>query len=103
KNLPNVNVSDDYVVWGHSEGGQTAMFALHIGPTYAPELHMKGVVAGAPPSQFNLIYTFLQSSPSKYYLLMAAGGLNAAYGAARAPLDQVLTMKGMALIPLLDK
>jgi pimeloyl-ACP methyl ester carboxylesterase len=103
KNLPAVNVSNEYVVWGHSEGGQTAMYTLHIGPTYAPELHMKGVVAGAPPSQFNLIYAFLQGSPYKYYLLMAAGGLNTAYGNTRAPLDQVLTAKGLALVPQLDK
>jgi len=102
-NLPNANPSKSYVVWGHSEGGHTAMFTLHIGPTYAPELSMKGVVAGAPPSQFNLIYSFLQTSPYKYYLLMAAGGLNAAYGDAKAPLDQVLTPKGESLVPLLDQ
>ncbi len=103
RNLPAAHASDDYVVWGHSEGGQTAMFTLHIGPTYAPELHMKGVVAGAPPSQFNLIYAFLKTSPYRYYLLMAAGGLNAAYGDAAAPLDQVLTPKGMTYVPDLDK
>jgi len=91
KNLPDVKVSNDYVVWGHSEGGQTAMYGLHIGPAYAPELHLKGVVAGAPPSQFNYIYVVLQNSPFKYYLLMAAGGLNKAYGNARAPLEEVLT------------
>jgi pimeloyl-ACP methyl ester carboxylesterase len=102
-NLPDLKVSDDYVEWGHSEGGQTAMYGLHIGPSYARELHLKGVVAGAPPSQFNYIYDFLQTSPFKYYLLMAAGGLNEAYGNARAPLDQVLTPKGTALIPQLDK
>ena len=33
---------------------------------------------------------------------MAAGGLNTAYG-DDAPLDQVLTRKGMSLIPELDK
>jgi pimeloyl-ACP methyl ester carboxylesterase len=103
RNMPSAHASDNYVVWGHSEGGQTAMFTLHIGPTYAPELNLKGVVAGAPPSQFNLIYTFLQTSPFKYYLLMAAGGLNHAYGDAKAPLDQVLTPAGMKLIPYLDQ
>ncbi|HEV7524288.1 MAG TPA: lipase family protein [Acidimicrobiia bacterium] len=102
-NLPGAHAGDNYVVWGHSEGGQTAMYTLHIGPQYAPELHMKGVVAGAPPSQFNLIYTFLQTSPFKFYLLMAAGGLNTAYGDAKAPLDQVLTPKGMTFIPFLDQ
>jgi pimeloyl-ACP methyl ester carboxylesterase len=101
RNLPEAHASDNYVVWGHSEGGQTAMYTLKIGPTYAPELHMKGVVAGAPPSQFNLIYNFLKTSPFRYYLLMAAGGLNTAYGDA-APLNQVLTPKGMSLVPELD-
>ncbi len=103
RNLPVAHASANYVVWGHSEGGQTAMFTLHIGPTYAPELNLKGVVAGAPPSQFNLIYSFLKTNPFRYYLLMAAGGLNAAYGNAVAPLDQVLTPKGMTFVPDLDK
>ena len=102
-NFPAAHASTNYVVWGHSEGGQTAMFALNIGPTYAPELNLKGVVAGAPPSQFSLVYTFLKSSPYRYYLLMAAGGLNVAYGNQLAPLDQVLTPAGMKLVPDLAK
>jgi hypothetical protein len=101
RDLPGAHASANYVVWGHSEGGQTAMFADKIGPSYAPELRLKGVVAGAPPSQFNFIYGFLLTSPFRYYLIMAAGGLNTAYGDA-APLDQVLTPKGVALISKLD-
>jgi fermentation-respiration switch protein FrsA (DUF1100 family) len=97
------HASASYVVRGHSEGGQTAMFALNIAGTYAPELKLQGVVAGAPPSQFGLIYTFLKTSPFRYYLLMAAGGLNAAYGDTVAPLGQVLTKKGMSYLPLLDE
>ena len=31
RNFPAAHASDHYVVWGHSEGGQTAMFALNIG------------------------------------------------------------------------
>jgi fermentation-respiration switch protein FrsA (DUF1100 family) len=103
RQIPAVHASTNYVVWGHSEGGQTAMFALNIGKAYAPELTMKGVVAGAPPSQFALIYTFLKTSPYRYYLLMAAGGLNAAYGNAAAPLDQVLTPLGIKHLADLDK
>ncbi len=103
RQVPAARASSDYVVWGHSEGGQTAMFALNLASAYAPELHLHGVVAGAPPSQFNLIYTFLKNSPFRYYLLMAAGGLNAAYGDAAAPLDEVLTPAGKALLPDLQK
>ena len=102
-NLTAAHASRNYVVWGHSEGGQTAMYALSIGATYAPEYNLKGVVAGAPPSQFSLIYAFLKTSPYRYYLLMAAGGLNAAYGDTVAPLDQLLKPAGMALIPDLDR
>jgi len=101
--LKGVTTSKDYVVWGHSQGGHTAMNNLRIGDSYAPELHLKGVVAGAPPSQFALIYNFLKTSRFKHYLLMAAGGLNAYYGDKRAPLDEVLKPAGIALLPVLDQ
>ena len=101
--LPSVDVSKNYVVWGHSQGGQTAMYAHNIAPKYAPELTLKGVVAGAPPSQFDLIYDYLKTSKYRYYLLMSAGGLNAAYGDKAAPLDKVLTPEGIALLDELDK
>ena len=79
------------------------MFALNIGTTDAPELNLEGVVAGAPPSQFNLIYDFLLTSPYRYYLFMAAGGFNTAYGDTAAPLSEVLTAKGEALLPILRR
>ncbi len=103
RQLPAAHSSIRYVVWGHSEGGQTAMFALKLAAAYAPGLRLKGVVAGAPPSQFQFIYSVLKNSPYRYYLLMAAGGLNAAYGDINAPLPQVLTPLGLQQIPKLDK
>ena len=103
RHLPAAHASGNYVAWGHSEGGQTAMFVLNIGPSYAPDLHLKGVVAGAPPSQFYAIYQFLLTSPFRYYLFMAAGGFNAGYGNQAAPLDQVLTPLGISLLPVLEK
>jgi alpha-beta hydrolase superfamily lysophospholipase len=103
QHLPPAHAGTNYVVWGHSEGGQTAMYALHIGRSYAPDLKLEGVVAGAPPSQFRYIYDFLKTSPFKHYLLMAAGGLHAAYGDQAAPLDQVLTPYGVSLLTVLDK
>ncbi len=96
-----VHASTKYLVWGHSEGGQTAMFAWHIGPTYAPQLHLVGTVAGAPPSQFAFIYDFLKTSPYRFYLFMAAAGFNAAYGNAKAPLGSVLSPQAEKLLPVL--
>ncbi len=91
--------STTYVDWGHSEGGQTAMFVDAIAKHYAPELTLKGVVAGASPSQFQFIYGALKTSPFAYYLLMGAAGLNAWYGDKLAPLSQVLTPTAEALLP----
>ena len=92
----------DYVIWGHSQGGHTALFAWKIAADYAPELTLHGVVAGAPPSQLASLYAFLKDSGERQYLMMAAGGLNAAYGDEAAPLDEVLTPKGIELLPELE-
>ena len=99
RQLPAAHASANYMVWGHSEGGQTAMFGLNIAASYAPELHLEGVVAGAPPSQFEAIYAFLTGARSSYYLFMAGAGFNVAYGNAIAPLSEVITPKGLSLLP----
>ncbi|HEY2815081.1 MAG TPA: lipase family protein [Acidimicrobiales bacterium] len=103
RKLPDVHASDHYLVWGHSQGGHAAMFSLHIADTWAPELHLVGVVAGAPPSQLSLIYQALLTSPFKYYLLMASAGFNAAYGDQAAPLDAVLTPAGLTAVDSVDQ
>jgi fermentation-respiration switch protein FrsA (DUF1100 family) len=99
--LPSVSLSPSYVVWGHSEGGQTAMFSIY-GHKYAPKLNLRGVVAGAPPSQFPFLYSFLVTSPFDYYLLMVAGSYNSYYGNKKAPLASIMTAQAEALIPQLD-
>ena len=101
-NIRSLHTSTNYVVWGHSEGGQTAMFSLHIGPTYAPDLHLKGVVAGAPPSQFAVIYQFLTTSPYRFYLFMAGIAWNAAYGSKEAPLSAILTPRAIRLASVVN-
>jgi alpha-beta hydrolase superfamily lysophospholipase len=103
QDLPDVDVSDRYLVWGHSQGGHAAMFALDIGEEWAPELDQVGVVAGAPPSQLLLINAALQTSPFRYYIAMAAAGFHAAYGDEAAPLDQVLTPPGLAFLDNVDE
>ncbi len=103
RKIPSAHASTHYVVWGHSQGGHTAMYALHIAKNYAPALALDGVVAGAPPSQFALLYTFLENSPFRHYLLMAAGGLNRAYGNKAAPLRAVLTKLGRKHLVDLDR
>ena len=101
--LEGVTLDGRYAVWGHSQGGHAAMFSLDIADDYAPELDLVGVVAGAPPSQFDLLYSVLQTSPFRYYLLMASVGLNAAYGDVAAPLDAVIQPAGIAELDVVDE
>jgi acetyl esterase/lipase len=37
------------VVWGHSQGGHAALWTGIVGPRYAPDVEIAGVVAIAPP------------------------------------------------------
>lgn len=101
--IPEASASPNYVVWGHSQGGHAAMFTSNIAASYAPELQLKGVVAGAPPSQLLLINAALQQSNYRHYILMAAAGLNAGYGDQAAPLDEVLTPAGLEAINQVDQ
>jgi Secretory lipase len=95
--IPRAHTSTTWVDWGHSEGGQTAMFVDHLAPSYGKGLHLLGVVAGAPPSQLGLIDSFLESSPYAFYILMVAFGFHAYYGSA-APLTPVLSKVGQKLV-----
>ncbi len=48
--LPGAAPSGKYVVWGHSQGAQAALFTGQIGNAYAPDLHLAGIAAAAPPT-----------------------------------------------------
>ena len=100
--FPGANASSRFLVWGHSQGGHAALFAGHDAESYAPELDLVGVVAGAPPSQLLLINSVLQTSPYRHYIAMAAAGINAAYGDTAAPLDQVLNPEGLDFVAKID-
>ncbi|MFB7718928.1 lipase family protein [Nocardia sp. NPDC056100] len=43
-------LSESYVLAGHSIGGHSVLFAAHLSPTYAPELDLHGTVSYAPTS-----------------------------------------------------
>jgi pimeloyl-ACP methyl ester carboxylesterase len=50
QSLPGAAASNNYGVWGHSQGAQAALFAGQIAAAYAPKLHLVGVAAAAPPT-----------------------------------------------------
>ena len=40
--------SPKFAIWGHSQGGQAALYAGLLAPSYAPELRLVGIAAAAP-------------------------------------------------------
>ena len=48
KALAATDAGDQVLVFGHSQGGQAALFAGELAASYAPELTVLGVAAAAP-------------------------------------------------------
>jgi alpha-beta hydrolase superfamily lysophospholipase len=53
--LTDVNLADRTVVWGHSQGGNAALWAGIIAPTYAPDAGVIGVAALAPGTNLTVL------------------------------------------------
>ncbi|MEX1218041.1 MAG: alpha/beta fold hydrolase [Acidimicrobiales bacterium] len=51
--FPNANVSGQFAVFGHSQGGQAALFTGELATTYAPDLQLVAVAAAAPSGLIN--------------------------------------------------
>lgn len=48
RTMPGAGGGNRFAVWGHSQGGQAALFTGLIAKSYAPELSLLGVAAAAP-------------------------------------------------------
>jgi pimeloyl-ACP methyl ester carboxylesterase len=100
KAIPGATVSNRFVTWGHSQGGHAALFAGELAATWAPELKLLGVVAGAPPSQLTNVGDSVATSPFRGYMFMVAAGLQAADPTLN--LNDVITAKAQAILPVVD-
>jgi pimeloyl-ACP methyl ester carboxylesterase len=49
--LPKTGAGPRFIAWGHSQGGQAALFAGQLAGTYAPDLALVGVAAIAPATE----------------------------------------------------
>src|SRR5262245_14881142 len=61
RQMPELTLDDRTVVWGHSQGGHSALWTGIVGPRYAPDVKIVGVAAIAPAANINKI---LQMSPA---------------------------------------
>ena len=55
--IPDLKLDDRTVVWGHSQGGHTALWTGIIAPRYAPDVKVLGTVPIAPATDMARIMT----------------------------------------------
>jgi pimeloyl-ACP methyl ester carboxylesterase len=55
-------------VWGHSQGGHAAAFAVEQAPSYAPELTISGVVLVAPAAELRGILDVVLETRKRTYM-----------------------------------
>jgi pimeloyl-ACP methyl ester carboxylesterase len=55
RQISGLTLDNRVVVWGHSQGGHAALWTGIIGPRYAPDLEIRGVVAIAPAANIKNI------------------------------------------------
>ena len=94
--VPGADPSSNYVVWGYSQGGGAATFSLEVAASYAPGLHLLGVVATAPSSDLADDFYGAPTDSASPFTLMYVAGYHAAYG-NKVRLAASLTQTGLAL------
>ena len=80
---------------GYSQGGGASAAAVELAPTYAPELRLRGAVAGAVPAELGAVAAHLDGSLYSAFALYAVAGQSAAYG---LDLDGFLNARGTSVV-----
>jgi acetyl esterase/lipase len=96
RQIPGVETARDYVVWGHSQGGQAALFTGILAEQYAPELTLRGVAAAAPATNLaGLMQDDFGSAGGKSLTAMTLWSWARVYG---APIAQVVDPSAMPTV-----
>lgn len=94
--LPGAEASNRFAVWGHSQGGQAALFTGLLAKGYAPELDLVGVAAAAPATELGvLLNDDLGTVAGKNLTSMALWSWSRLYD---APMDKVLTAEAIPVV-----
>ncbi|CAN5628286.1 lipase family protein [soil metagenome] len=105
KLIPGTGLRDDVLLWGHSQGGQAALFAAQQFKDYAPELTLQGVAVAAPAADLNALMTDdIVNLSGVTIASLAIPAMRAAY-ADRYSADEmnaILTPAGLEAIPSME-
>lgn len=102
RQIAEVQASTNVLLWGHSQGGQAALFAAQRAAEYSPELHLKGVAVAAPAADLRALMTANLNNISGVTITSyAVTSYEAAYAQpeSSSQIDGILTSKGAAATP----
>jgi acetyl esterase/lipase len=90
-----------FAVWGHSQGGQAALFTGILAATYAPDLKLVGVAAAAPATDLGTLLADNRGTTGGTNITaMTLWSWSRIY---RAPLTSVITPQGQAAMDALSR
>jgi acetyl esterase/lipase len=96
RQMPEAAVGSRFVVWGHSQGGQAALYTGLIAKDYAPELTLAGVAAAAPATDLaTLVNDDFNSVGGKNLTAMTLWSWARVYN---APIDRVVAPDAMPVV-----
>lgn len=98
------NLSSKWLVMGHSQGGQAAVYTAARAADYAPSLQLTGAIAIAPASHLSKLVEYTQAHPDTnangFGALITAGIPAAAPG---LDINTLLTAEGKKRIKLVEE
>jgi pimeloyl-ACP methyl ester carboxylesterase len=101
-NLTEAHAGNEFVVWGHSQGGHASLFTGQLAAGYAPELRLLGVAAGAPvPNLADLFKVNIKTTVGKILISMALQSWARVYD--DASLDQIVSRGARPLVGRIAK
>jgi pimeloyl-ACP methyl ester carboxylesterase len=96
RSMPGSGGGKRFTVWGHSQGGQAALFTGILTKSYAPELTLLGVAAAAPATDLvTLMNDDLNSVGGKNITAMTLWSWHRVYG---VPLDKIVDPRAMPTV-----
>jgi len=99
--MPGAGAGRRFVVWGHSQGGQAALFTGMIAKSYAPDLKLLGVAAAAPATDLvTLMNDDINSVGGKNIAAMTLWSWHRVYD---APVDNVVDPRAMPAVDRLAR
>jgi alpha-beta hydrolase superfamily lysophospholipase len=98
REIEKAGASVRYAAWGHSQGGQAALFAGEIASIYAPELTLAGVAAISPATELaRLLEDDIAERAGRLIASYSLWSWSRVYG---APLEPVVAETA---IPIIDR